>query len=144
MGDRNHLHVCRNCGNVMATSSKAHPRTCTDCGEDNFSLFLILPETVLEPEESVTWRLYGQFAREIGIRETAVDIGTLPAPTVRNALHALIDKNPALRDVVLTEDEELRGNGVIVHNHVNVYNEPDHLDSRVGPRDTLGLFPRIS
>lgn len=45
MGDGSHLHVCRHCGNVMATSSDAPPRECFDCEESNFSPYLVVPQT---------------------------------------------------------------------------------------------------
>ncbi|MFB6079648.1 MAG: hypothetical protein ABEJ81_01410 [Haloferacaceae archaeon] len=44
MGDRNHLHVCRHCGNVMATASETPPKECFNCTERNFSSFLVVPE----------------------------------------------------------------------------------------------------
>ena len=45
MGDRNHLHVCRHCGNVMATSSTTGPRECFNCDESEFSQYLSLPDS---------------------------------------------------------------------------------------------------
>ncbi len=49
MEDRNHLHVCRHCGNVMATSSaETGPRKCFNCEEEEFSLYLSLPEVPVE------------------------------------------------------------------------------------------------
>lgn len=37
MANRNHLHVCRHCGIVHATSSSKGPRKCMVCDEANFS-----------------------------------------------------------------------------------------------------------
>ncbi|MBX0323008.1 hypothetical protein EGH21_08205 [Halomicroarcula sp. F13] len=39
MGDRDTLHVCRECGVVMATTSETSPRKCRTCGATNFSVF---------------------------------------------------------------------------------------------------------
>jgi hypothetical protein len=44
MGDRNFLHVCRHCGNVMASSSPTGPRACVYCESANFSRYLGSPE----------------------------------------------------------------------------------------------------
>ena len=44
MGDRNHLHVCRHCGNVMATSTTTGPRKCFNCDEAEFSQYLSIPD----------------------------------------------------------------------------------------------------
>lgn len=48
MGDRNHLHVCRHCGNVMATSSRSSPRECFNCEGEVFSQYLSIPELSAE------------------------------------------------------------------------------------------------
>lgn len=44
MGDKNHLHVCRHCGNVVATSTTTAPEECFNCGEGDFSRYLTIPE----------------------------------------------------------------------------------------------------
>jgi hypothetical protein len=37
MGDRNFLHVCPHCGNVMAASSLTGPRECFNCEGETVS-----------------------------------------------------------------------------------------------------------
>jgi predicted nucleic acid-binding Zn-ribbon protein len=44
MADRNHLHVCRHCGNVVATSSTTGPKSCFNCEGEDFSRYISLPE----------------------------------------------------------------------------------------------------
>jgi predicted nucleic acid-binding Zn-ribbon protein len=44
MGDRNHLHVCRHCGNVVATGSPTGPQKCFNCGGTDFSQFISIPQ----------------------------------------------------------------------------------------------------
>lgn len=48
MDDGNHLHVCRHCGNVMATSSRSGPRECFNCEGEVFSQYLSIPERSAE------------------------------------------------------------------------------------------------
>lgn len=44
MGDKNHLHVCQHCGNVMATSSATGPQKCFNCGGEGFSQYISIPD----------------------------------------------------------------------------------------------------
>lgn len=44
MGDRNNLHVCRHCGNVVATSSTTGPQKCFNCEGEVFSRYIGIPE----------------------------------------------------------------------------------------------------
>lgn len=145
MGDRNHLHVCRDCGNVVATSSATGPATCFNCSADNFSLFLILPELLVPTEHlRFTWHLYGEYARGSGVREKEVTIeGKEERPvTVLDALHTLVDEHPTLEERVFNSDTELADECVVVHNHMNVYHEHDRLHAKVEPEDELALLPR--
>jgi molybdopterin converting factor small subunit len=148
MADRNHLHVCRHCGNVMATSSNTGPRACPICESEQFSLFLVLPELILEEPEVVQWRLYGEFARDVDEPAVAVAVGVEERDgeraTVRDALEALLRELRTLRGRVLDDDGELRDDVVVMHNQVNVYNEPGHLDAPVAAGDELALFHRVA
>lgn len=128
----------------MATSSPTGPLECHNCGDDNFSLYMVIPELLVEPEpEPMTVRLYGQFATDVGEKQTTLAFEDIheETPTVDAAVHELAEKYPALREHVLEDDGHINHEAAIFHNHVNVFNEPDKLDTVVRPGDQLALFP---
>lgn len=49
MGDKNHLHVCRHCGNVVGTSTLKGPRECFNCEGQEFSHYMSIPQS--SPDE---------------------------------------------------------------------------------------------
>lgn len=91
------------------------------------------------------WRLFGRFAEEVGLTETDVRVDGIGdgTATIRDALHALLDRYPELESAVLTDEDELADYVHVVHNHVDIYNEPHHLDTPVAVGDDLALFPRV-
>lgn len=85
------------------------------------------------------WTLFADLRDVAGERHVAVEVG--PGATVADALAALLDARPALRERV-TEDGELAG-------HVNVYRNGEslpreELDTAVEADDELALFPPVS
>ena len=106
---------------------------------------MILPETLASDGESVIWRRYGSLARSVGAKETSVTLATdgTATPTVRVALDELVHAHPELHDDVLDDDEELRENVAVFHNHLKVFAETDRLNSEVHDGDTLALAPSV-
>lgn len=86
------------------------------------------------------WKLFADLAEAAGEKRVAVD----PAPeaTVADALEALLETHPALRERVLADGEvaehvNLLLNGEAVENH-------EGLDTPVESSDELALFPPVS
>ncbi|WP_144903218.1 hypothetical protein [Halobellus captivus] len=70
MGDRNHLHVCRHCGLVHATSSSTAPESCTVCKALTFSQYELndvlhghAESRVNEPDDGQSIRTSDLFVR---------------------------------------------------------------------------------
>lgn len=85
------------------------------------------------------WTLFADLRDVAGERHVAVDVE--PGATVEDALSALLEARPALRERV-TEDGELAP-------HVNVYRNGESLarealDTEVAADDELALFPPVS
>jgi molybdopterin synthase sulfur carrier subunit len=86
------------------------------------------------------WKLFADLAEAAGEKRVAVD----PAPeaTVADALEALLETHPALRERVLADGEvadhvNLLLNGEAVENR-------EGLDTPVESSDELALFPPVS
>lgn len=85
------------------------------------------------------WRLFADLAERAGTRRVTVDPG--PEATVSEALTALFDAHPELRDRVLDDGT--------VADHLTILNdgEPlgeDGLEEPVEPGAELALFPPVS
>jgi len=85
------------------------------------------------------WRLFADVAERAGTRRVTVDAG--PDPTVRDALEALFDAHPELRDRVMVDGD--------VAEHLTVLNDGTPLgaaglDEAVGEDAELALFPPVS
>ncbi len=52
MGDKNNLHVCRHCGNVVATSSTTGPQKCFNCEGVSFSQYINIIENSVDEEQA--------------------------------------------------------------------------------------------
>jgi molybdopterin synthase sulfur carrier subunit len=86
------------------------------------------------------WRLFADLADTAGDRRVAVDPDGLE--TVGDALEALLEARPALRDRVL-EDGELVDHVNVLRNGESV-TAGDGLEMPVEPDDELALFPPVS
>lgn len=86
------------------------------------------------------WTLFADLRDAAGDRHVDVDVA--PGSTLGEALEALLDARPALRDRVTDEDGDLA-------THVNVYRngdavDPDAFDEPLDESDELALFPPVS
>lgn len=87
------------------------------------------------------WRLFADLAEIAGERRVPVESDGVE--TVGDALVALLETHPALRDRVLDDDGDLA-------DHVNVLVNGegvaigDGLETAVEPGDELALFPPVS
>lgn len=86
------------------------------------------------------WKLFADLADVAGDREVDVDV---EGSNVADALGALLDDRPALRDRVLDDDGELHDHINVLRNGVDVTTE-DGLDTPIDPDDELALFPPVS
>ena len=87
------------------------------------------------------WRLFADLAETAGDKRVTVDV---PAgATVGDALDALLDDRPALRERVLDDAGDL-------HHHVNVLRNGENvrggvgLDTELETGDELAMFPPVS
>ena len=86
------------------------------------------------------WKLFADLRDVAGDRHVEVDVG--PGASVAEALAALLEARPALRERVTGEDGELEA-------HVNVYRNGEalgreDLETAVADGDELALFPPVS
>ncbi|MFC3477311.1 ubiquitin-like small modifier protein 1 [Halobacterium litoreum] len=88
------------------------------------------------------WKLFADLAEVGGDKHVDVAVGA--DATVGDALDALLDARPALRDRVLTEDGDLRPHVNVLHNGENVRTEGDGLAQSVESGDELAMFPPVS
>lgn len=85
------------------------------------------------------WRLFADLAERAGTRRVTVDVGA--DATVNDALEALFDAHPDLRDRVME-------NGTVA-DHLTVLHNGDQLgetglETPVTADDELALFPPVS
>jgi molybdopterin synthase sulfur carrier subunit len=88
------------------------------------------------------WKLFADLAERAGGDTVAIEVEG--DATVGDAVDALVDARPALRDRVLAEDGSLRPHVNVLVNGENIRTEGDGLDSAVGPDDELAMFPPVS
>lgn len=86
------------------------------------------------------WKLFADLAEVAGDSEVAVAVDAAD-PTVGDALDALVEDRPALRERVLDDDGELRGDVNLLRNGANV---DEGLNAPVDDDDELALFPPVS
>jgi molybdopterin synthase sulfur carrier subunit len=86
------------------------------------------------------WTLFADLADDAGDRRVAVDVAE--DATVRDALGALLDDRPALRDRVLDDDGALRDHVNVLRNGTAL--DGDGLDATLADGDELALFPPVS
>ncbi|RBI61548.1 molybdopterin synthase sulfur carrier subunit [halophilic archaeon] len=86
------------------------------------------------------WKLFADLADVAGGKEVAVDAE--PGDTVGDALDALLEARPELRERVV-ENGRLRDHVNLLRNGTNVANE-DGLATELEEGDELALFPPVS
>ena len=86
------------------------------------------------------WKLFADLAEVTGERHVEVDE---EADTVGEALDALLDANPALRERVLDESGDLADHVNLLRNGENVA-ASGGLETPISPEDELALFPPVS
>lgn len=87
------------------------------------------------------WKLFADLAERAGGKRIPVDAD--PGHTVGDALEALFDEHPDLRDRVMDGDE-VRDDINVMRNGVNVFVREDGLDTELDDGDELALFPPVS
>ena len=87
------------------------------------------------------WRLFADLAETAGTRRVEVVDGGIE--TVADALDALLEAHPALRERVLDDDGELATHVNVLHNGEGIHHG-DGLETPVEAGDELALFPPVS
>lgn len=87
------------------------------------------------------WRLFADLAETAGARRVAVEPDGVR--TVADALEALLESHPALRDRVLDDEGELADHVNVLVNGEGVA-AGDGLETTVEAGDELALFPPVS
>ena len=88
------------------------------------------------------WKLFADLAEHAGERHVTVE--TAPGETVGDALEALLDAHPALRNRVLDPDGELRSQINVLRNGKDVRSQEAGLETELEEGDELALFPPVS
>ncbi len=87
------------------------------------------------------WRLFADLAETAGDRRVSVDVAD--DATVGDALEALLDSRPALRERIYDDSGEL-------YDHINILRNGENVMTGEGtatalePDDELALFPPVS
>lgn len=92
-------------------------------------------------DTSMEWRLFADLAEAAGERRVTVDVDE--GATVGDALDALVETRPGLRDRLYDETGELHGHINVLRNGTNVMTA-DGLETPVADGDELALFPPVS
>ncbi|WP_251342471.1 ubiquitin-like small modifier protein 1 [Haloplanus halophilus] len=87
------------------------------------------------------WKLFADLAEVAGDREVRVDVG--PGATVGDALDALFETRPALRERVLDDSGAVADHINVLRNGESVH-AADGLDTTLSEGDELALFPPVS
>ena len=88
------------------------------------------------------WKLFADLAEVAG--QKRVDVTVESGATVTEALEALLEAHPPLRDRVLTEDGKVADHINILRNGEDVFTSGDGLATEVDSADELALFPPVS
>jgi molybdopterin synthase sulfur carrier subunit len=86
------------------------------------------------------WKLFADLSEIAGGR--TVEVEASPGDTVGDALDALLDAHPALRDRVL-EDGSVADHINVLRNGQSV-RQDEGLETTLEPDDELALFPPVS
>ncbi|PSQ16442.1 molybdopterin synthase sulfur carrier subunit [Halobacteriales archaeon QS_8_69_26] len=88
------------------------------------------------------WKLFADLAERAGDRRVAVDVEA--GDTVGDALDALVEGRPELRERVVDEDGGLRDHINVLRNGKNVQTQEEGLDTTLAAGDELAIFPPVS
>ncbi len=86
------------------------------------------------------WRLFGDIGETAG--ENSVTLDLADGATVGDALDALLDAHPELRERVLDADGGLEGHVSVLHNGETL--PPRKRERKVAADDELALLPPVS
>ena len=87
------------------------------------------------------WKLFADLAEIAGDREIAVD--SEPGDSVGDALDALLEAHPALRDRVLDDGGDVADHINVLRNGRSVHHDGG-LSATLAEGDELALFPPVS
>jgi molybdopterin synthase sulfur carrier subunit len=89
------------------------------------------------------WKLFADLAEVAGDRELRVDVDASDGATVGDALEALFERRPALRERVLDESGAVADHINVLRNGENV-RAAEGLETAITAEDELALFPPVS
>jgi molybdopterin synthase sulfur carrier subunit len=90
----------------------------------------------------IRWKLFADLAELADGRTVTVDVDD--DATVGDALAALFEGRDALRDRVLDDDGEVRGDVNVLRNGRNVVTQESGMGTEIEASDELALFPPVS
>jgi molybdopterin synthase sulfur carrier subunit len=88
------------------------------------------------------WKLFANLAETAGKKEVAVDVDA--GATFGEALDALLDVHPELREEILDDDGEIADHIRVLHNGDNPFVEKAGYETELAEGDELALFPPVS
>ncbi|MFB6119119.1 ubiquitin-like small modifier protein 1 [Halosegnis sp.] len=88
------------------------------------------------------WKLFANLAETAGRKEIEVDVES--GATFGDALDALLERHPELREEVLTDEGEIREHIRVLRNESNPFVTDEGFDTVLEEGDTLALFPPVS
>lgn len=88
------------------------------------------------------WKLFANLAETAGEREVEVDVE--PGATFGDAVDALFERHPELREEVLDEDGELREHIRVLRNSKNPFVSDEGYETTLEAGDELAMFPPVS
>lgn len=90
----------------------------------------------------IRWKLFANLAEDAGEKEVEIDVE--PGDTVGDAVEALFDRHPELREAVLDDAGEIRDHIRVLRNDRNPFEEEAGYETVLEPDDDLALFPPVS
>ncbi|WP_254545966.1 ubiquitin-like small modifier protein 1 [Halomarina pelagica] len=88
------------------------------------------------------WKLFANLAETAGEREVPLDLEA--GATFGDALDALLEAHPELREEVLDADGELRDHVRVLRNSRNPFVSDDGYETVLDADDELAMFPPVS
>ena len=88
------------------------------------------------------WKLFANLAETAGTKQ--VEVAVDGEATFRDAVDALMETHPELREEVLDEDGDIREHIRVLRNESNPFVADDGFDTVLEEGDTLALFPPVS
>ena len=88
------------------------------------------------------WKLFANLAETAGQRDVDVDVD--PGATLRDALDALFDRHPDLREAVLDEDGNLHDHVRVLRNSTDPFADGAGYETTLEAGDELAMFPPVS